>query len=216
MISRNLFNRTTTSIILLILLFLIFFYKPILIFSLLILGVLSILEFINLAQKIIKNKYKLLFINFLFIFFIFCFCFFFFFFSNFLQLKIILFIILLSCAGSDVGGFIFGNLIGGPKLTKISPNKTISGAIGSIVLANIIFVSLFSYFTNNLSGKYFLIATFISITCQFGDLFFSYLKRKAKKKDTGKFFPGHGGVLDRLDGVIFAIPFGLILYNIYG
>ncbi len=212
MISRNLFNRTTTSIILLILLFLIFFYKPILIFSLLILGVLSILEFINLAQKIIKNKYKLLFINFLFIFFIFCFCFFFFFFSNFLQLKIILFIILLGCIGSDLGGFIFGKLIGGPKLTKISPNKTISGAIGSVVLTNIIFVSLFSYLTNNLSIKYFILAFFISITCQLGDLFFSYLKRKAKIKDTGKFFPGHGGVLDRLDGIFFGTTLGFMFF----
>ena len=140
---------------------------------------------------------------------------FFFFFSNFLQLKIILFIILLSCVGSDIGGFIFGNLIGGPKLTKISQNKTISGAIGSIVLANIIFVSLFSYFTNNLSGKYFLIATFISITCQFGDLFFSYLKRKAKKKILVNFFLALGSVLDRLDGILFGTPLGFIFIFIY-
>ena len=181
MISKNLFNRVFTSLILLSLLYLIFFYKPILVLSLLILGILSLIEFIDLLQKIIKKKFKFFLIILTFIFYIFSFCFFFSF-SNFLQLKIILFIILLSCAGSDVGGFIFGNLIGGPKLTKISPNKTISGAIGSMVLANIIFVSLFSYFTNNLSGKYFLIATFISITCQFGDLFFSYLKRKAKKR----------------------------------
>ena len=212
MISKNLFNRATTSLILLSLLYLIFFYKPILVFSLLILGILSIIEFINLIQKIIKQKFKFFLIILIFIFYIFSFCFFFFFFSNFLQLKIILFIILLSCIGSDIGGFIFGNLIGGPKLTQISPNKTISGAIGSIVLANIIFVSLFSYFTNNLSGKYFLIAIFISITCQFGDLFFSYLKRKAKKKDTGKFFPGHGGVLDRLDGILFGTPLGFLFF----
>ena len=214
MISRNLLNRITTSLLLFLLLILIFYNKLLLVYTLIILGVFSILEFIHLIQKIFKNRLKIFFISFMFILFVFCFTFLFFFFSNFLQLKIILFIILLSCIASDIGGFIFGKLIGGPKLTKISPNKTISGFVGSIILTILVFTSIFTYLTNDLNYKYFLIAIVISFTCQIGDLFFSFLKRKARIKDTGKILPGHGGVLDRLDGIFIGTTLGFLFFTL--
>ena len=214
MISRNLLNRITTSLLLFLVLILIFYSKLLLVYTLIILGVFSILEFIHLIQKIFKNRLKIFFISFMFILFVFCFTFLFFFFSNFLQLKIILFIILLSCIASDIGGFIFGKLIGGPKLTKISPNKTISGFVGSIILTILVFTSIFTYLTNDLNYKYFLIAIVISFTCQIGDLFFSFLKRKARIKDTGKILPGHGGVLDRLDGIFLGTTLGFLFFTL--
>ena len=108
-----------------------------------------------------------------------------------------------------MGGYIIGKKIGGKKLTKISPNKTISGSIGSFCFS--ILPLLFFY--NFDQSKYlysinnFLLCLEVSLVCQLGDLFFSYLKRKAKVKDTGTILPGHGGILDRIDGIIFAIPF---------
>ena len=214
MISRNLLNRITTSLLLFLVLILIFYSKLLLVYTLIILGVFSILEFIHLIQKIFKNRLKIFFISFMFILFVFCFTFLFFFFSNFLQLKIILFIILLSCIASDIGGFIFGKLIGGPKLTKISPNKTISGFVGSIVLTIFFFTSILIYLINDFNYKYILIAIVISITCQTGDLFFSFLKRKARIKDTGKILPGHGGVLDRLDGIFIGTTLGFLFFTL--
>ena len=214
MISRNLLNRITTSLLLFLLLILIFYNKLLLVYTLIILGVFSILEFIHLIQKIYKNKLKIFLISFMFILFVFCFTFLFFIFSNFLQLKIFLFIILLSCVASDIGGFIFGKLIGGPKLTKISPNKTISGFVGSIVLTIFFFTSILIYLINDFNYKYFLIAIVISIACQTGDLFFSFLKRKARIKDTGKILPGHGGVLDRLDGIFLGTTLVFLFFTL--
>ena len=214
MISRNLLNRITTSLLLFLLLILIFYNKLLLVYTLIILGVFSILEFIHLIQKIYKNKLKIFLISFMFILFVFCFTFLFFIFSNFLQLKIFLFIILLSCVASDIGGFIFGKLIGGPKLTKISPNKTISGFVGSIVLTIFFFTSILIYLISDFNYKYILIAIVISITCQTGDLFFSFLKRKARIKDTGKILPGHGGVLDRLDGIFLGTTLGFLFFTL--
>ena len=133
----------------------------------------------------------------------------FFFFSNFFQLKIILFSLLLGCVASDIGGFVFGKLFKGPKLTKISPNKTISGAIGSIIFTSLIISTSLFYFTKNFNYLILIICIVTSLACQIGDLFFSLLKRKAKMKDTGNFFPGHGGVLDRLDGILFGLPTGI-------
>tara|TARA_B100001093_G_C26615790_1_gene922263 strand:- start:419 stop:844 length:426 start_codon:yes stop_codon:yes gene_type:complete len=133
----------------------------------------------------------------------------FFFFSNVLQLKIILYSLLIGCVASDIGGFVFGKLFNGPKLTKISPNKTISGAIGSIIFTSLaISISIF-YFTKNFNYLILIICIITSVACQIGDLFFSFLKRKAKIKDTGNFLPGHGGVLDRLDGILFGVPIGI-------
>ena len=120
------------------------------------------------------------------------------------------------CVASDIGGFIFGKIFKGPKLTKISPNKTYSGSIGSLILTSIIISSFFFKFVGIFNYKIILMSLVVSIFCQLGDLLFSILKRKAKLKDTGNFLPGHGGILDRLDGVFFGIPAGylfLILLN---
>ncbi len=210
MISQNLKKRFYTSIALLIIFFLIFEFSYILVLSLLILGVLSIIEFAGIIKKLFKNKYYNFFLNFFWIIFIFSYCFLFFFFSNFIQLKIILFSLLLGCIASDIGGFIVGKIFKGPKLTKVSPNKTFSGAIGSILFSCVaISISIF-YFTNTLSYKIIIVGVATSVACQIGDLFFSFLKRKVKIKDTSNFLPGHGGILDRLDGIFLGIPFGYI------
>jgi len=120
--------------------------------------------------------------------------------------------ILSICICSDTGGYIIGKKIGGKKLTKISPNKTISGSIGSFcfsILPLLIF-SNFDKYEYFYSVNNFLFCLELSLVCQLGDLFISFLKRKAKVKDTGKILPGHGGILDRIDGIIFAIPFAYI------
>tara|TARA_B100000242_G_scaffold289505_1_gene259448 strand:- start:245 stop:595 length:351 start_codon:yes stop_codon:yes gene_type:complete len=109
---------------------------------------------------------------------------------------------------TDVGGFVFGKLFKGKKLTKISPNKTYSGLFGSFILA---FLSTYLIFNNSFDlNKLLLYVFFVSSVSQLGDLIVSKLKRKAKLKDTGNLIPGHGGLLDRLDGYIFAIPIGII------
>lgn len=210
MISFNLKKRIYTSIFLLFILVIIWFSKLTLVFSLIIIEVLSILEFLSLIHKIKINIFNKFLTNFLFILYISLFNFTFFFFSNFLQLKMILFSILFGCIASDIGGYLFGKLFGGPKLSKFSPKKTISGSLGSIFSASIIMLITIFYFTNNLNYKFIIIGIITSIFCQFGDLFFSFLKRKAKIKDTGNFLPGHGGILDRVDGMLLGIPFGFL------
>ena len=119
------------------------------------------------------------------------------------------------CIFSDVGGLLFGKVFKGKKLTKISPNKTVSGSIGSFLLSIVlvpIFNSLLDSKFSNLHDL-IMIAILVSFFCQLGDLFFSYLKRKAKVKDTGYILPGHGGILDRIDGMLFAIPIGMFLWE---
>ena len=215
MISLNLKKRINTSILLFFLFFLILNYNLILVYSLIVLGVISIIEFYSLIKKIIKNKIFSFFVNFTFTLYISFFCIMFFFFSNFFQLKIILFSLLLGCVASDIGGFIFGKLLKGPKLTKISPNKTISGAMGSIIFTSLtISISLF-YFTKNFNYLILIICLITSVASQIGDLLFSFLKRKAKIKDTGNFLPGHGGVLDRLDGILFGVPIGIYALTLF-
>ena len=134
-------------------------------------------------------------------------------FFNFIHFKIILFSLLLSCAASDIGGYIFGNIFKGPKITKISPNKTISGSVGSFVFS-LLLIPIHQVFMILPETNYLiLIVIVISFTSQLGDLLISFLKRKAKVKDTSNLLPGHGGVLDRIDGIIFAVPVGLMLFN---
>ena len=210
MIEKNLKKRIFTSIALLLLTSLLFLSQFVLIYTLIVFGVLSIMEFTNLINKIVKEPKLIFFSNILFIIYIFLFSFFFFYFSNIFQLKILLFLILLACIASDIGGFIVGKTLKGPKLSKLSPNKTISGSFGSLVFASIFFSLGFFYLTNSINFKIILVGLLTSVFCQLGDLFFSFLKRKGNIKDTGNFFPGHGGVLDRLDGILFGIPFGFI------
>jgi phosphatidate cytidylyltransferase len=215
MINKNLKKRIYTSLILLLLIIVISKSNAILVFSLIVLGVLSLLEFINLSNKTIKNKFYLLISNLFFVVYIFIFCLMFFYFSNFFQLKVILFSLLLSCVASDIGGFVFGKTFKGPKITKISPNKTYAGSIGSVIFSMVVFSGSIFFLTNNFSYLNLIIAIITSIACQFGDLFFSFLKRKAKIKDTGNFLPGHGGILDRLDGIFLGIPIGFISVIIF-
>ena len=206
--SENLKKRIITSLLLFILIFLILSFNFILVYTLIILGSLALIEFFNLSNRIFSNKTKLLIFNSIFIIYISIFCVFFFIFSNFLQLKVIVFCLLLTCIASDLGGFIFGKIFKGPKLTSISPNKTISGACGSLILSLLVFTISIYYYTSDVSVKTFIVAIFTSLFCQLGDLIFSYLKRKAKIKDTSKILPGHGVVLDRIDGILIGIPFG--------
>ena len=126
--------------------------------------------------------------------------------------KIQIYLIISICVATDIGGYIFGNIFKGKKLTKISPKKTYSGMIGSYISSLIVSSVLFNnYFTiENL----FIISLVISSLSQIGDLSISYLKRKSKIKDTGNILPGHGGLLDRFDGLILAVPFGYLFFNI--
>tara|TARA_B100000941_G_scaffold44967_2_gene27816 strand:- start:1237 stop:1884 length:648 start_codon:yes stop_codon:yes gene_type:complete len=208
--ASNFIKRFLTSLALITLIFLIFTYTYILVSSLLILGIFSFLEFSNIIKKVTKSASKNFLINFIFINYVFVFSITFYYLTNFFNTKIILFLILMSCISSDIGGYIFGKVLKGPKLTKISPNKTISGAIGSLFFSCLIISLLFYFITKNMNYSIVMIGIFTSIGCQIGDLFFSFLKRKAKIKDTGNFFPGHGGVLDRLDGIFFGIPIGYL------
>ena len=153
--------------------------------------------------------------------------------------SIIFFIIILCiCICSDIGGYVFGKTIGGKKLTNISPNKTISGSLGSFIFSllplflfnfqnyfdshfdldfkvyNWVFVSVpseYETFNFEISLKSILFCLIISLSCQLGDLFISYFKRLNNVKDAGTVLPGHGGLLDRIDGIIFAIPTAFIL-----
>ena len=126
--------------------------------------------------------------------------------------KSLLILLLIICISTDIGGYLFGKLIGGKKITKISPNKTYSGLIGSLIFA-IIFGYIFSKFSNNLFNielNIFIFIIFISLISQIGDLIISLIKRKAGLKDTGFILPGHGGILDRLDGMMLALPIGIL------
>ena len=137
-------------------------------------------------------------------------------------LNIFIFIIII-CIFTDIGGYVFGKIFKGPKLTKISPNKTYSGMIGSFIFS-IIVGSIYILYQNSFvvfelfilqknDLIFMMIVLFISAISQAGDLIISYFKRLAKVKDTGKLLPGHGGLLDRVDGIIFAIPFSYLLFN---
>ena len=125
-------------------------------------------------------------------------------------------LVILICISSDIGGFVFGKLFKGPKLTKISPNKTYSGMIGSFflsIISALLYTNYYDlvYWTDNVL---LISVILISSISQIGDLTVSYFKRKSNIKNTGKIIPGHGGLLDRIDGMLFAIPFALILFNI--
>tara|TARA_B100000900_G_C20322570_1_gene610802 strand:+ start:37 stop:717 length:681 start_codon:yes stop_codon:yes gene_type:complete len=222
MINGNLLKRIFTSIFLIFTLFFCLFYNQ---FSwkslLLIFLALCFYEFFKLINKIFFNKITSSIIIFL-IFVYLCIIY-----SLLIKIRAeygeeIILILFLSCVLSDIGGYVTGKLIGGPKLTRISPAKTISGAFGSIVFTvfgSIIFIKYFVEIDNKiilseLSSLIYLWLILMSIFCQSGDLLISYLKRRAKIKDTGTLLPGHGGILDRVDGIIFAIPLGVLSYLI--
>ena len=127
MISKEFKNRVLTSIFLIFTLYFIIKFNLFLVFCLIIFGVLSILEFIKILNLIIKSKFILISLNIFFILYIFLFCLIFFYFSSIQHLKVMLFILLLTCIASDIGGYVIGKILKGPKITKISPKKTFSG-----------------------------------------------------------------------------------------
>ena len=214
---NNLSKRVITSLSLFLLLFFAIFNDYIWLAVSILVAIISFIEFKNLLNHIWHDKKKKYLINILVI----CYLTLFVFILN-NQPKNDILIILSVCILSDIGGYVFGKLIGGRKLTKISPNKTISGAVGSFI-CSLIPIIYFFYYQSNYSMYYsfefkylFLICVIfllISLVCQLGDLFISYFKRRSKLKDTGKILPGHGGLLDRIDGIIFAVPFGILLAN---
>ena len=213
MISRNFKKRLFTSVLLLFLLIIIFNVKILFLYSIIVLLVISIIEFLDMTKRFLKKKISFCLINFFFLIYLFLFCSIVIFFYFHIYLKLILFSLLACCIASDIGGYFFGKIFKGPKLTKISPNKTISGAIGSLFFSCLVLIILFYFFSINIDIKIAILAIITSLACQGGDLFFSFLKRKAKIKDTGSLLPGHGGVLDRIDGILIGIPAGIIVIN---
>tara|TARA_A100001035_G_scaffold27314_1_gene18338 strand:+ start:156 stop:815 length:660 start_codon:yes stop_codon:yes gene_type:complete len=212
--SKDLKKRIITSIPLIFLLFLSFYYSYILIISLIGIFLISLIEFQGLISKIFKKKdineslFKLFAII---LFAIYLTTFSLLIFAEVIEnnSKLNILFLFAICIFSDVGGLIFGKIFKGKKLTKISPNKTISGSIGSFI-SSLVIIPFFYFLINDI----FLIITIIilvSLFCQMGDLFISYLKRKANVKDTGNILPGHGGLLDRIDGMLVAIPLGIII-----
>ena len=226
--SKNLIKRVITSVILLtILLVSIFSNNIVFILSLLILSSLICIEANNIFDKIInKGVYKInkkkefnskfLFLNVLTFLYVFIIFFQFSYQIHKMQGPIFFLLVISICFFSDIGGYFIGKLIGGKKLSKISPNKTISGTIGSFIfsLIPLLVMVQFEYIDLELSFITIILITLISFVNQIGDLFISYLKRKAKIKDTGKILPGHGGILDRVDGIVFALPFSYFILKI--
>ncbi len=209
----NLNKRILTSFPLLIIAIYAIYNNIILVLGLFIISSILIYEFSNIIKSIFKkNKINsLIFLN-LFIFYICLFAsqIYFFLGGGFENKQIVFLFILLICIFTDIGGYIFGNIIKGKKLTTISPNKTYAGMFGSFICSLIICTLFIVYF--NFSINFIFFTLLISLVSQVGDLFISYLKRKANIKDTGNFLPGHGGLLDRLDGIIFAIPLGIKIF----
>ena len=216
--SSNLKKRIVTSVFLISLLIGMFFYSYIMIVSLIIIAIISWIEFYALISKILKKNilkdrffrfiYKTLSLFYLsgLVYLIFAIE------SEYSNLKIYLLYSVLVSILSDIGGLVCGKIFKGKKLTKISPNKTISGSIGSFIFSTLAIPFFYKVQIDQTLVNLFFITIIISITSQLGDLFISFLKRKAKVKDTSDLLPGHGGVLDRIDGIIFAIPLGIFLF----
>tara|TARA_B100000470_G_scaffold163328_1_gene128240 strand:+ start:204 stop:893 length:690 start_codon:yes stop_codon:yes gene_type:complete len=214
--SLELRNRIITSIALFLFIYIsVFINSYITIIFLIIISFISWLEFTILTNKVYRKKNEIianliLILSFFYVTIFAGVTYYFIYIDN-----IYFFYILLICAFSDIGGYVFGKIFKGKKLTDISPNKTISGSLGSLLfslvpyfLFKVVFIyseiEFFAFVSNNLSN--ILICIYLSLICQMGDLFISYFKRLSDVKDTGKILPGHGGLLDRIDGIIFAIP----------
>ena len=216
--NSNIKKRILTSILLISLLIGMIYYSYIMIVSLIIIAVISWIEFYALISKILKKDilkdkffrffYKALSLFYLsgLVYLIFAIE------SEYSNLKIYFLYSVLVAILSDVGGLVCGKIFKGKKLTKLSPNKTISGSIGSFIFSTLLIPFFYKGQIDQPLVNLFLITIIISLTSQLGDLFISLLKRKAKVKDTSNLLPGHGGVLDRIDGIIFAIPLGIFLF----
>ena len=220
---NNLTKRIITSALLLLIISISLFYnKYVWLFFIIIVSLILFIEFNNLTKKIWrKEKNTIAIVNissllFLVILVLVCY-------DIYNKPPIGLVFILLICIFSDTGGYIIGNLVGGKKLTKISPKKTISGSIGSFIFSLIPLLMFWYYYKQTNDSNFYTrnfsslipVSLFLSLICQLGDLFISYFKRMAKVNDTGSILPGHGGLLDRIDGVIFVIPAAYIIDKIF-
>ena len=214
---NNLQKRIFTSFILsAVLLICIFLNKYSFLILLIIASIICFFEFKNLAKKIWKKKELSIYLTNVISFFYLIF----FTYTAYEIYKISLLsiiLIILICIFTDIGGYVVGKSIGGRKLTKISPNKTISGTIGSFLFSLIPIIIIMGFHNVNffsLETSFMMFNIFLclscSLICQMGDLFISYFKRKAKVKDTGNILTGHGGLLDRIDGIILAVPVGIV------
>ena len=216
--NSNIKKRILTSIPLIVLLIGMFLYSYIMIISLIIIAIISWIEFYALISKILKknilkDKFFRFICKFLSLFYLSGLVYLIFAIeSEYSNLKIYLLYSVLVSILSDIGGLVCGKIFKGKKLTKISPNKTISGSIGSFIFSMLPIPFFYKTQIDDPLLNLFLITIFISLISQLGDLFISFLKRKAKVKDTSDLLPGHGGVLDRIDGIIFAIPLGIFLF----
>ena len=213
-------KRIITSFFLILVIFFSFQNLKILSFFLFILTFMALIELHNIFKKIYKKKNLFLFIaNFLSVLYLsyFSITIIIFLSEEFIIEKFLVLYLLIICILTDIGGYVFGKIIGGKKLTKISPNKTFSGSIGSFLLSIFIGYLFYKIQTDLLliNINIFILIIITSFTSQVGDLFISLLKRKAKIKDTGSILPGHGGVLDRIDGMLFALPIGLLVIKMY-
>ena len=203
--SKELIKRILSSIILLpLVLYLIISGSFYLIFFIIICFLIASYEWLKMTKK--KN-YKILG----FIFLIFSF------YTFYETTKNDLWVfVLLTCISTDIGGYFFGKIFKGPKLTKISPNKTYAGMIGGYFLSLICLAIITNYIDyQHIPIQFFLLTLLISTVSQIGDIIISYFKRLSKIKDTGKIIPGHGGLLDRIDGMIFTFPI-VYLINLTG
>ena len=218
--NKELKQRVITSICLFSLLTIMFFYTFILIISLIIIGIIAWIEFYaliskillndNIKDKVLKFLYKsisLIYLS-LIVWMIIITK------SKNNELEIVVIYSIMISIMSDIGGLVIGKLFKGKKLTRISPKKTISGSVGSFTFSLILIPFFYKYFADYEALLFIVITLAISLTSQLGDLFISYLKRKAQVKDTSDLLPGHGGILDRIDGIIFAIPIGFLILNI--
>ena len=218
--NKELQKRIITSIFLLSLLLIMSLYTFVLIISLLVIAIIAWIEFYSLIHKIFINNN---FMNKIFRFFFKAISLFYMSLLVYLIMIpkindkffeiIIIYSILISIM-SDVGGMVIGRIFKGKKLTKISPNKTISGSIGSFIFSLFLIPLFIKHLDNYDLVVIILFTLLISLTSQIGDLLISLLKRKAKVKDTSDLLPGHGGILDRIDGIIFALPLGILIFSI--
>jgi len=211
--NQDLLKRILSSIILIpIALFFILYGSLLFNLFILICFLIAIFEWQKMSKKKLYNIFGHIFLIFSFysVFYV----------RNNLEEKslFIFLLIILICISTDIGGYVFGKIFKGPKLTKISPKKTYAGVFGgyflSIIFSNILinYSSLFTTeYINNFSKDEFIFVIIISSISQVGDIIISYFKRLSNIKDTGKLIPGHGGILDRIDGMIFAFPFFYIL-----
>ena len=209
-------KRILTSIALILLIYLSLKSSFILLITLLVLSYFSINELSQMYKKIFKKKNFFKFMaTIISIFYVSLFSLVVWFnltSTEYIQILSLIFLLLI-CILTDIGGFVLGKIVGGKRLTKISPNKTYSGMVGSF-LFSLLFGYLFYYTQKNILTfdlNIFIIIFVVSLTSQLGDLMISFLKRKANIKDTGSLLPGHGGVLDRIDGILLAIPLGIFI-----